>query len=175
MIYWTKIFQFLLFAALGGNRYFRVGKEINLSPIVKGVWPGSVRFILYPTYKWCYGFDLSPLKTIGFLLSWWWSIVLSCMTLKHTVRSLSRLHGFCTKWCYSLSLWNLALKDKRVRPFMMMINCTKLNDPEVYGSVYIPPTRLLYKEMLQPWPLTSDLWKQWGSCSHDGDQLYQVA
>jgi hypothetical protein len=76
------------------------------------VWPWSLRFGFYPAYKvflqsdaTALAFDLWPWKTIGFLLSWWWSSVPSYMTLKLTVRSLSCLQGFSTKWCYNLDLW----------------------------------------------------------------------
>ena len=100
--------------------------------------------------------QLWPWKTIRFLLSRWWSSVPSCMTLKHTVQSLSCLQGFSTKWCYSLDLSPLTLKNNRVPPILMVIKCTKLYDPEAYGSVSIPPTSFSTKwcYSLDLWPLT---------------------
>jgi hypothetical protein len=63
-----------------------------------------IRFGLYPSYKvfllsntTALTFDLWPQKTIGFLLSWWWSSVFICMTRKHTLRSLSHQNSFTTK------------------------------------------------------------------------------
>ena len=38
----------------------------------------------------------------------------------------------------------LTLKNNKVPPLTMMIKCTKLYDPEAYGSVSILPTRFFY-------------------------------
>jgi hypothetical protein len=43
-----------------------------------------------------------PWKTIGFLLSSWWSRLPISIILKLTVWSLSYLQGFCTKWHYMI-------------------------------------------------------------------------
>jgi hypothetical protein len=44
------------------------------------------------------------------------------------------------------------MKNKRVLPLIIAINCTKLYDPGAYGSVYILPTKFSYYIMPRLWP-----------------------
>ena len=66
-----------------------------------------------------------------------------------------RLSRF-TMWQYDIDLCSPTLKNKRVLPLIMLMNCTKLYDPGTLGSFRILLTTFFYNVTVRPWPLITD-------------------
>ena len=77
-------------------------------------------------------------------------------------------------WQYNLDLWSPTLVNNKYLTLIIVINCTKMFDPGSHSSTCILPTMFFYYVTISPWPLTTDLEKEWTSISQYADQLYQV-